>query len=80
VIMAGPSPILYVLKVRKPDGSILTGTPSIRDLEGTKRLAQGVLRLTPAAGYIDIHPFNGGVPSEACETVHREAANEESRT
>jgi hypothetical protein len=78
--MAGPSKILYVLKVRAPGGQISNGTPSFRDLEGTKRLAQSILRLTPAAGSIDIHPYNGGAPSEACETVHREAANEESRT
>lgn len=52
-------PLLYVIIARNADGLKVGSLGSYDDIEKTKRNAQGMMRLIPAATYADIHTYVG---------------------
>ena len=69
------SPVRYALIVRNADGEKVGNTGSIRDEAGTRRLAHEMMRLIPAAAFVDIYDWRPGLDLSAAqprETVQRE--------
>lgn len=64
----------YALIVRSANGEKINGTGCPGGLENARKIAADTLRLTPAAAFVDIHPFVSGEhwsKSQVLETVHR---------
>ena len=69
----------YVLLVRDQEGKKVVSVPSPRDLEGTRKMAQEVMRLFPEAAFTDVYPFEEGMElakAQPIETIHREGAKQ----
>jgi hypothetical protein len=69
----------YVLLVRDQDGKKVISAPSPRGLEGTRQMAQEVMRLFPEAAFTDVYTYAEGMElakAQPIETVYREGAKE----
>lgn len=70
---------IYILIARDPAGRKVASVPSPRDLEGTKRMAQEVMRLLSEAAYVEVYAYQEGLDLAAAhptETIYREGAKE----
>lgn len=67
--MAGPSPILYLLRACKHDGTVLASVPSIHEEKGARRVALSILNLLPSADFVDMRPYINGAPSVGSSTL-----------
>ncbi|MBA2681792.1 MAG: hypothetical protein H0U76_25780 [Ktedonobacteraceae bacterium] len=73
------APLQFVIITRDTQGQQTGSLGSTHDLEATKRLAVGLLRLAPVSSHADIYHYSGeerqdAYQSEPVERVEQEAA------
>jgi hypothetical protein len=71
--------VLFVLAAHDADGQRLGKCSLSRDLIGSCKLAECMLRMVPAAAYVDVIAWRAGldlVKAQPTETVHRNREEE----